>query len=317
MNDFTRCFQIGLTQGAFGGMFGFNNWNFNSGCCSNPFVFGTPTPMFFTPSFNFFNTYQYSNPMVNVPFMGLTPIPRTDYSWDNNSVWSNNINIPNFSTAPDWNKIQGPVGGFDWQNIQLPSSTNNSENKKETEDITVGNDFNAKELKSKWNNKCQKTAHLPEEFFKKIISISKKLDCDPSHLMAVINLETAGTFKASIQNPRSKATGLIQFMPKTATNMGTSIEKLANMSEVEQLDYVEKYLLDRKKERKIKGRVDATTLYCLIFWPDAANKENNYLIANQKNKNTGVYNDNKGLDYNKDKSITRGDLDQRVKEFMA
>ena len=90
MNDFTRCFQIGLAQGAFGGMLGFNSWNFNFGCCSNPFAFGTPTPMFFTPSFNFFNTYQYSNPMVNVPFMGLSPMPKMDYSWDNSSIWSNN-----------------------------------------------------------------------------------------------------------------------------------------------------------------------------------------------------------------------------------
>lgn len=316
MNDFTRCFQIGLAQGAFGGMLGFNSWNFNFGCCSNPFAFGTPTPMFFTPSFNFFNTYQYSNPMVNVPFMGLSPMPKTDYNW-NNSVWSNNTAIPDFSTAPDWNKIQGSAGGFDWRNIMLPSPTTKGNDKEKSRKTPVEISYDAKELKNKWNKRYPKTNHLPEEFFKKIISISKKLDCDPSHLMAVINLETAGTFKASIQNSSSNATGLIQFMPKTATNMGTSIEKLANMSEVEQLDYVEKYLLDRKKERKIKGKVDATTLYCLIFWPDAANKENNYLIANNKNKNVGVYNGNKGLDYNKDKSITRGDLDQRVKDFMA
>ena len=126
MNDFTRCFQIGLAQGAFGGMLGFNSWNFNFGCCSNPFAFGTPTPMFFTPSFNFFNTYQYSNPMVNVPFMGLSPMPKMDYSWDNSSIWSNNTNIPDFSKAQDWNKIQNSAWGFDWHNIQLPSSPMNS-----------------------------------------------------------------------------------------------------------------------------------------------------------------------------------------------
>ena len=192
----------------------------------------------------------------------------------------------------------------------IPQESQTQEEQKTTE--------SAKELKAVWNNKFKKTKHLPIEFYEKIISISKELDCEPNDLMAVINLETAGSFKASAQNTWTKATGLIQFMPKTAKSLGTTIEDLAKMSEVDQLDYVKKYLLNRKKENKIKGKIDATTLYCFIFWPVASKKDDSYVIARDNpQKSNDTYDQNKGLDFNKDKVITRGDLANRVKQFMV
>ena len=53
-------------------------------------------------------------------------------------------------------------------------------------------------------------------FINKVILISQKLDIDPNWLMAVMNLETGGTFSPSIQNKSTGATGLIQFIPSTA-----------------------------------------------------------------------------------------------------
>ena len=41
-------------------------------------------------------------------------------------------------------------------------------------------------------------------------------------------------------------------------------------------------MADRKKEKGIKGQINATTLYCFVFWPAAANKNDSYEIANNK-----------------------------------
>ena len=49
------------------------------------------------------------------------------------------------------------------------------------------------------------------------------------------------TFSPSIRNKGTKATGLIQFMPKTAIGLGTTIDELAGMTQVQQMDYVYTY----------------------------------------------------------------------------
>jgi hypothetical protein len=79
-------------------------------------------------------------------------------------------------------------------------------------------------------------------FKSKVISISENLGCDPSHLMAAMAFETGETFSPSIKNKQSGATGLIQFMPKTAKGLGTTTSELAEMTVVDQLDFVAKYL---------------------------------------------------------------------------
>lgn len=61
-------------------------------------------------------------------------------------------------------------------------------------------------------------------------------------LAAVMDLETDGTFSPSIRNPTSKATGLIGFTNKTARRLGTTTNELAEMTAIEQLPYVRKYL---------------------------------------------------------------------------
>ena len=61
------------------------------------------------------------------------------------------------------------------------------------------------------------------------------------HLMFLMWFETARTLNHRITNSIG-ATGLIQFMPATAVGLGTTCEKLRQMSNVEQLDYVKKHL---------------------------------------------------------------------------
>lgn len=80
---------------------------------------------------------------------------------------------------------------------------------------------------------------MSKEFKKKVIAICKRLEINPNYLMSCMALETIRTFSHSIKNPLATATGLIQFLESTAIKLGTTTEKLAKMTQVEQLDYVE------------------------------------------------------------------------------
>src|SRR3546814_20398544 len=89
--------------------------------------------------------------------------------------------------------------------------------------------------------------------------MAARLGTKPEYLMAVMSFETGGSFSpAQANNAGSGATGLIQFMPNTAAGLGTRTAAFAQMSSVEQLQYVAQYL-DRKSVREgqsVSVRVD-------------------------------------------------------------
>ena len=123
-----------------------------------------------------------------------------------------------------------------------------------------------------WGNK------VSCDFRKKVVEISKRQNFDPNHLMAVMKVETSGTFSPSkIElRPNGKyrkdgspkkeyrgltkneilkldenfagAVGLIQFTPAAINGLNSYYKltltkrKLALMTDLEQLDYVEKYI---------------------------------------------------------------------------
>src|ERR1043166_3002928 len=87
------------------------------------------------------------------------------------------------------------------------------------------------------------------DFKAKVIAICGRLGCDASHLMSAMAFETGERLTSSVRNKASRATGLIQFMPKTAVGLGTTIDELAAMSEIDQLDVVEEYF------RPMRGRM--------------------------------------------------------------
>lgn len=116
-------------------------------------------------------------------------------------------------------------------------------------------------------------------------------------LMACMAFETGETFSPSIKNAAgSGATGLIQFMPATARGLGTTDLQLANMSAVDQLDYVEKYF--RPYASRIKTMAD---MYMAILAPAHIGKPDDYVLYD-----TGLaYKLNAPLDINKDGAITK------------
>lgn len=78
-------------------------------------------------------------------------------------------------------------------------------------------------------------------FEQRLAEVSRNLGIDPNWLLNVIGVETGGTFDPAAHNRNGDASGLIQFMPKTARHLGTDVDSIRKMSATAQLDLVQKY----------------------------------------------------------------------------
>ncbi|MCL2413591.1 MAG: transglycosylase SLT domain-containing protein, partial [Bacteroidales bacterium] len=78
-----------------------------------------------------------------------------------------------------------------------------------------------------------------DAFLQRVVDISRQLGIDPNWLMAVMWKESRINHTAV--NSVSNATGLIQFMPATAQDLGTTTAALLRLSNVQQLDWVLAY----------------------------------------------------------------------------
>lgn len=148
-------------------------------------------------------------------------------------------------------------------------------------------------------------------FLKKTIEISNKLAINPDWLMLTMYIESAKTFSASIQNGKSKATGLIQFMPATAKHLGTTIDALVRMNEVEQLDWVYKYLSVYKG--KMKSFED---VYLAVFFPLAIGKLDNFVLETKSQSAQLIASWNPLYDLNKDGKIQKYEVRQKILTFL-
>lgn len=147
------------------------------------------------------------------------------------------------------------------------------------------------------------------EFRRKTVAIAHRLGLDPSTLMAVMAFETGRRFHPATLNRRSGATGLIQFMPKTAEALGTSKRALAAMSELRQLDFVERYL------KPYAGRMtDLPSAYMAVLWPAAVRKPLSHVLFATP---TAAYEQNKGLDADKDGKVTKAEAAAKVQRMLV
>jgi len=135
---------------------------------------------------------------------------------------------------------------------------------------------------------------------------------DPNWLMACMAFETGRTFSPSKKNPRSTATGLIQFMAATAKGLGTTTAKLAAMTAEKQLDYVWLYFRDRIKERGPITRL--SDCYMAILNPVAMGKPDSFVMWV---KGSAAYAVNAGLDSDKDHQITKAEAAAKVHALLA
>ena len=145
------------------------------------------------------------------------------------------------------------------------------------------------------------------EFRSKVRAICRGFGWSDEHaswLMACMAFESAGTFSPSIKNAAgSGATGLIQFMPKTAIGLGTTVDKLAAMDAVEQLDWVARYF--KPYAKRVNSLSD---MYMAILLPKAVGFDESAPLF------TGgtAYRQNAGLDADNDGIITKAEATGRV-----
>lgn len=152
-------------------------------------------------------------------------------------------------------------------------------------------------------------ARVSPEFRAKVREIAARQNLDPNWYMAVMAFETGETFSAGERNRAgSGATGLIQFLPSTASGLGTSTQALANMSAVEQLNWVEKYF----DQYKFRIR-DLGDMYMAVFMPKGIAKADTFVLIDRETQPI-AYRQNASLDKNHDGKITRGEAVDRVNQ---
>ena len=150
----------------------------------------------------------------------------------------------------------------------------------------------------------------PDAFDSKVREVSDMLAVPPEWLMAVMYAESS--FDPGVMNRQgSGATGLIQFMPGTAGELGVSLERLRRMDAVQQLEYVYLYL-QRVRERY--GEYEhLTDLYLAILYPKARGQDYCYTLYAKPSQS---YVQNSGLDDDKDGRVTVSDVDKHLKRIF-
>jgi hypothetical protein len=140
-------------------------------------------------------------------------------------------------------------------------------------------------------------AKVDAGFKRKAIAICDLLSMPVDFLMSAMAFESGESFSPSVKNAAgSGATGLIQFMPSTAKGLGTTTDKLAAMSAVEQLDFVQKYFAPRRGSLR-----SLEDVYMAILYPAAIGLPSTSTLFAE---GTTAYKQNKGLDANRDGTIS-------------
>jgi hypothetical protein len=166
-------------------------------------------------------------------------------------------------------------------------------------------------------NKGEKLADVE----RRIQQVCTLLGINPAWLMMVmwsesrLNAQAVNKQPGDSDNPQiraaTRATGLIQFMPDTALNQGTTTKALYAMTAIDQLGYVYKYF--KPWTGKIKSYFD---LYLVTFFPDAIGKPDDYILQTKKLSAATIAKQNPFFDVNKDGKLTVGEIKRRMYESI-
>lgn len=162
-----------------------------------------------------------------------------------------------------------------------------------------------------------------KEFMAKVKEVADKLGVQPNALLAIMKkesgLDPSIRNKIAVKMGKPAAVGLIQFMPATARQLGTTSAELANMSAVEQMDYVYKYY----KINHAKPGMDAGDLYMLTFLPAYAGKDPKIVLGQKGGGELGntniskhnIYKMNPSFDNSGKGYFTIADVKQSINAF--
>src|SRR5215217_5214036 len=126
------------------------------------------------------------------------------------------------------------------------------------------------------------------EFVEKVKEIAGGVHVEPLNLLAVMSFESG--FNPKAVNKDSGATGLIQFLKTTAKGLGTTTDKLKEMTAVEQLPFVEKFFAGSKAKLKEHHTLEDT--YMAVLFPAAIGKGSDHVLFKKPSKR---YAQNSGL----------------------
>ena len=153
----------------------------------------------------------------------------------------------------------------------------------------------------------QGNRHVTADFIREVETIAQRIGAQPEHLLAVMSFETGGSFSPGVRNAAgSGATGLIQFMPATARELGTTTDALSRMSAVDQLEYVERYFAQRSDPgdlRTLEG------VYTTVLYGSPRSEPGSTLFS----QGGAAYRMNAPLDLNRDGRITAGEATRFVR----
>jgi hypothetical protein len=136
------------------------------------------------------------------------------------------------------------------------------------------------------------------EFLNNVNKYAQEKGIKASDLLGVMAAESK--IDPTAVNKVTGATGLIQFMPKTAKGLGTSTEELSKMSRSQQFEFVKKHL----DQSGLKSGSSAGEIYSKVFLPGRSKSE----ILTKQGEN--YYEGNKGLDVDKSGDISKTDLEK-------
>lgn len=156
---------------------------------------------------------------------------------------------------------------------------------------------------------------------------ARNIGIPPEWFANLVNHESAGTFSPAVQNPTSRATGLIQFIPSTAAAFNTSVQKLSQMSFSEQLDYVAEYLKRTLKQRNAsqpdglaKTSLTQPDFFMVVFYPVSIGRPNyqfpNYVSTANNGIRTPIEYFSKVYNVSRPPFTEYGDPNQTVQDYI-
>jgi hypothetical protein len=116
---------------------------------------------------------------------------------------------------------------------------------------------------------------IDQDFAASIESLGNDLGVDPMYLANTMYAESR--LGPSVKNMAgSGATGLIQFTPQTAANLGTTTDELSRMTRVEQMEYVRRYFsadnLGAGRLRNLQNDPSQHNVNMAVFLPSMIGK---------------------------------------------
>ncbi len=143
-----------------------------------------------------------------------------------------------------------------------------------------------------------------------LVGVANRLGIDPNSLLAVAYKESGlnpaamnkdYTDKNGVFHKGSGASGLIQFLPKTAAEYGLTGAKIRAMTPEQQAPFIERYL----RQHGVQPGASLDQIYAAVFGGSATRAGTTLYTKGQPG-----YDQNIGLDTNKDGQITSGEAAQ-------